>query len=82
MCEALPFAEVRRVLEVPLDGIVGERLAKASDDLPAWRAVKHLSPEVSDQYQAAARSVAEGIGVDRVDLDAVWWGLRESSVAV
>lgn len=62
--------------EIPLDSIVADRLRLESEGahLPRWKGVKHLSPEMSREYQDAARSVAERLRVAPVHLDAVWWG--------
>jgi hypothetical protein len=61
--------------ELPLDSITAKALrAKFSrGELPRWPGVKHLSPELSDEYQEAALGLARRMKISRVHLDAVWW---------
>ena len=66
-----------RVLEVPLDSITGKRIRKEAPDPPRWPGVRHLDPQTSAAYQAAALAIARRLGVARVHLDAFWWGARE-----
>lgn len=61
--------------ELPLDSITASHLRREvpRGQLPRWLGVKHLVVEVSDQYQAAAATVANAHGIARVHLDAFWW---------
>lgn len=66
-----------RLLEIPLDSITAKRIRIEVPDLPRWPGVKHLNPETSTAFQAAALLIARQYGVARVHLDAYWWGARE-----
>jgi hypothetical protein len=65
------------LLEIPLDSITSKRLRKAAAELPRWRGVRHLDPQVSAAYQATALRVAKRKRTARVHLDAYWWGVRQ-----
>ena len=61
-------------LEVPLDGLVGRRLHRASaSTVPHWPGLKHLQPQESAAYQAEARRIAERMCIARVHLDVYLW---------
>jgi hypothetical protein len=63
--------------EVPLDSITGQKLYQlAGGALPRWGTVRDLTPDLSDAFQALAARIAEGRGIARVHLDAIWWGQR------
>ena len=62
-----------RFLELPLDSFTAEGLRDAVGGLPAWRGVKHLTPQDSARYQMAASELAERRGFERVHLDAELW---------
>lgn len=66
-------------MEVPLDSITAERIKKnlPPRTLPAWPGVKNLTPHLSERFQLASSEIARDRGVDRVHLDAIWWGARE-----
>lgn len=66
-------------LEIPLDSITAKqiRIHAPGSLLPRWPGVKHLQPDVSQHYQAAAQMIADLYGISRVHLDADWWGGRE-----
>ena len=53
---ALVWAE--RLLEIPLDSIAATHLRHEVPELPRWRGVKHLDPQVSAAYQTAALLIA------------------------
>lgn len=61
--------------ELPLDSITAKRLRRevAAGQLPRWKGVKYLIPEVSQQYQTAAAAIAIARGIARAHLDAYWW---------
>ncbi len=61
-------------LEIPLDSQVAAGvLGNGQTSLPRWPGIKHLTPEVSQLYQQAARQIASERGVHRVHLDLEWW---------
>lgn len=61
--------------EIPLDSLVAEGLrSRRPRTLPTWPGVRHLDPETSSAYQAAASCIAAEEGIVRVHLDAVFWG--------
>ena len=67
-------------LEVPLDSISARYIrALNKDALPRWRGVRALDYRTSKRYQDAAARIAVSEGILPVHLDAIWWGLRESS---
>ena len=69
------LAKAEPFFELPLDSITAEQLLdQPQAHLPRWPGVKHLSPEVSVEYQLAAAEHAAGLGIARVHLDAIWWG--------
>jgi len=66
---------IEKLLEIPLDSVTAKALKRASGRgcLPRWPGVRHLTPEVSAAFQAAARSEAARQGIARVHLDAFMW---------
>jgi hypothetical protein len=74
LIEAAPF------MEIPLDGVVGRRLADLEPTLPRWVSIKGLTRETSDKFQLAAKQASDDMGVLRVDLDAIWWGGQDTEV--
>jgi hypothetical protein len=77
LSKAFRLRSAEGLLEIPLDSITAKHIRKAVPELPRWRGVRHLSPEVSAMYQAAALEVAKRENTSRVHLDAYWWGARE-----
>lgn len=65
-------------LEIPLDSITAKALKGASIDpkLLKWSGVKKLDQKLSKEYQKAAQLIAKQNGVNRVHLDALFWGKR------
>ena len=63
--------------EIPLDSITAKEIRSEAPELPRWPGVKHLRPELSDQYQQAAQIISKRRRIARVHLDAYWWGARE-----
>lgn len=60
--------------EVPLDSIVGDYLVKKfPNELPKWPGVKHLCPEISQNFQNAALKAADSKNIARVHLDTYLW---------
>jgi hypothetical protein len=66
---------ISRLLEVPLDSRVGHQLRDEPEGkrLRAWKTVKGLTPELSDEFQGVAARVAERKRTDRVHLDLEYW---------
>ena len=75
LSESHGLKKIRRWLEVPLDGDVGNALRSEPEGktLPRWPGLKKLTPEVSGKYQAVATKVAKRKRVARVDLDVYYW---------
>jgi hypothetical protein len=78
LCDAHHLGSAEHNYELPLDSITARRLRlEASQNaIPRWHGVKHLTPEMSDIFQAAAAAVASLQGIARIHLDASWWGDR------
>ncbi|MBA2501944.1 MAG: hypothetical protein H0V27_03605 [Pyrinomonadaceae bacterium] len=76
---------IEAFLEIPLDGDVagelhdpkGELHNLKGDDLPRWKSIKSLSESESSLYQAKAQRHAQGLGVNRVHLDLIWWRAKK-----
>lgn len=76
--KAYRLDQAEQFFELPLDSIIGARLAKESGGaLPRWKTVRALTRDLSDEYQKMALRVARKEKVARVHLDAIWWGERE-----
>jgi hypothetical protein len=71
LCTHYHFDRIETCLEVPLDRYVADALLAAPEgsDLPRWPMIERLTPAISAQYQAAARSVAKRMGTAPVHLD-------------
>ena len=76
LSRAYGLRTAERFLEVPLDSITATRIRGKVAGLPRWPGVRHVSQQVSDEYQAAALPLARDRHVRRVHLDAYWWGKR------
>jgi hypothetical protein len=78
--EAYRLDRAEQFFELPLDSIIGARLAKESGGaLPRWTTVRALTKDLSDECQKVALKVARKEKVARVHLDAMWWGAREAA---
>ena len=77
--DAFRLERGERLLELPLDSITARRFQRdvGGRQLPRWRGVKRLAPDMSDEYQAAAHAIAVARGIARVHLDAYWWAVRD-----
>jgi len=66
------------VLETPLDGIAAKELREfARKNLKLrlqFPGIKHLTPQVSEQFQNVASNYARQIGIPRAELDLILWG--------
>ena len=62
-------------LEIPLDSLTAAGILRSHkrSAVPPWPGVKHLTPDVSNAYQAAASQIGESSGTNRVHLDLSWW---------
>ena len=76
--KAYRLDQAEQFFELPLDSIIGARLAKESGGaLPRWKTVRALTRDLSDEYQKMALRVARKEKVARVHLDAMWWGVAD-----
>jgi len=76
--ESSGLAVAEAFMEVPLDSISAGRIKKAFPrQLSPWPGVKALTPAYSAVLQARAAELAAAHGMERVHLDAIWWGARE-----
>lgn len=73
--EAFDLGRSEPAYELPLDSMAALHLARAAGRfrLPAWPGVRHVTPSMHAEFQAAASQEAERRGIARVHLDAVWW---------
>lgn len=61
-------------LEIPLDRHVAEGVFdEFTGTLPKWQSIKVLRQDVSEVYQQAANSIAQGKGIPRIHLDLLYW---------
>ena len=81
------LGRTEHLLELPLDRFAAQGLRDDAIGLnlegavPRWDGVIHLTPEVSDQFQSAAATVAARRSISRVHLDLIYWR-RESHEAL
>ncbi len=75
LTEAYDLLLAKKYYEIPLDSITAKELKRAvgHGGLPPWPGVKHVTPELSAEYQIAALQEAEKKDVERMHLDAYWW---------
>ena len=75
LCNHFRFDKFEKWLEVPLDGDVANGLHAEPEgkNLPRWKGIKRLNPEISKEYQDAAKEVAARLGIHPVDLDLIYW---------
>jgi len=64
--------------EIPLDSLsaAGIRDNTSERPLPRWVGVKYVTPEINDQFQELATTIAAERDTLRVHLDAMFWGGR------
>ena len=67
LCEQYQLQDIEPWLEVPLDADVARPLCYG------WPGVRHLTPEISDEYQVLASILTEMLGYSRVALDLYLW---------
>jgi hypothetical protein len=77
LSERFRLGQARDWYEVPLDGLIAERLRDHDSGLPRWPRLRHLDAETHGAFQRAARDCAQRMGIPRVYLDDVWWSTRE-----
>ncbi|MFN0009328.1 MAG: hypothetical protein ACKVXR_15600 [Planctomycetota bacterium] len=65
--------------EIPLDSISGTRIRshRLGHDLSRWPGVKYMSSKLSNAYQEVGSAIARSQRIERVHLDAYWWGVRD-----
>jgi hypothetical protein len=74
LSNAYQLHAIEQWLEVPLDSHVGKRLhAESPTGIPRWTTIKGLTPELSDMYQFAARTIAAMRGIAPIHLDVFYW---------
>src|SRR5437667_5080785 len=73
--EHYDLARLEPWLEVPLDSLTAAGISRSNtgNAVPRWPGVKHLTPDVSNAYQAAASQIGESYAINRVHLDLSWW---------
>jgi hypothetical protein len=83
LAEAYHLQRAEGFLEVPLDSITQRKLRRAAGRgvLPQWLGVRHVTPDVSAQFQAVAAKEAENQKIARVHLDALWWSADRDTIA-
>lgn len=76
--DAYGLGAAERWCEVPLDGVIARRVRSEmpGSALPRWRGVRHVTPELSREYQEVCRQLAMRRECAPVHLDAVFWGGR------
>lgn len=68
------YNDLIKFMEVPLDRDVANSLiSESKEPLPKWIDIKHLEPEISEQYQKQAAKIAEKETIARVNLDLKYW---------
>lgn len=72
------LSKIDNLLEIPLDSLSanGIRDNASIEPVPKWVGVKHVTPEINEQFQRLAVKIAEEKGTLRVHLDAIFWGGR------
>ncbi len=75
LSDAYDLLLAEEFFEIPLDSITARELKRACGHgrLPRWPGVKHVTPELSSEFQIAASSEAKKHGIPRLHLDALWW---------
>ncbi len=68
---------IEAACELPFDSISPKEIRRRMPHLPRWRGVRHLTAEISAQYQDAARAIAKKRGIAPLHLDAFWYGARQ-----
>jgi len=67
------IVRVEQWMEIALDSKVSMGLRNRFKSLPHWPGLKHLTHQVSDQYQDCALQLAHKLVVSRVHLDIWLW---------
>lgn len=75
LCDQFRFHTLEKWLEVPLDSHVGRglKLETEGKNLPCWKTVIGLTPEISNEFQTIAHLVAVKKRIARVHLDILYW---------
>jgi len=69
------FGKIEAWLEIPLDRAVAQGLKSEAGRgvLPRWPGLKHLEPNMSDEFQSFAFDHARTLRIERVHLDMYLW---------
>ena len=67
------LSSIEQWMEIALDSKVSKGLRNRFKRLPQWPGLRHLTQEVSDQYQECAQQLAERVNMPRVHLDIWLW---------
>ena len=80
LCGYYRLGKLERWLEIPLDSHVakGLRREEGGNEIPRWKTVIGLTPDVSKQYQDFANVVARRNRTSRVHLDLIYWRAPDS----
>ncbi len=75
LCSKYKLYHLEPWLEIPLDSHVakGLKIEPEGHDLPRWKTVISLTPDISNEYQTVAQEVARRLNIHRVHLDLVYW---------
>jgi hypothetical protein len=75
LAEAYRLQRAEPLLELPLDSITAGQLRRVAGRgaLPRWPGVRHVTPDISAQFQAVAAKEAGDRKIARIHLDALWW---------
>ncbi len=75
LADAYHLLRAEEFYEIPLDSITVSALKKTGvhGQLPRWPGVKHMTPDLSAEFQLAALAEATNYGIARLHLDALWW---------
>jgi hypothetical protein len=76
LCRHYGLRRAERLLEVPVDSLVGKDLRERfGADVPKWASIATLTPEQNNEYQKAAMVAArDELLKARIHLDAFVWG--------
>ncbi len=74
LCDKYKISDLEKLFEVPLDSYVAKEIYRLhSKEVPRWKSIKSLTPEISAKYQTAAAKTSTKEKVSRVHLDIKYW---------
>lgn len=81
LCAEFRLSRMEAWLELPLDSFVGKGICSTPEgaNLPRWKTIKGLTPEVNAQYQQCGRTVARRLGVMPAHLEYEWFQREKKS---